>query len=455
MLPADIAIEIRDVDVLFGPDRQRQRALDALDDGADREAILAATGMVLGVADASLSVPAGSLSVLMGLSGSGKSSLLRCVNGLNTITRGSLIVRAGGTPVELAGLSGKPLRQLRRQRLAMVFQQFGLLPWATVRENVAFGLTVRGENARETARMVEQQLELVHLEAWADKRIDQLSGGMQQRVGLARAFATDADVLLMDEPFSALDPLIREHLQDELLALQQRLGKTILFVSHDLDEALKLGDQVTLMEGGRIVQTGVPSSIVFEPATDYVRRFVAGINPLSILTAGTVMTPLAASGGAEHSVHDVERSDGNVDAGAATAGADTTGVPGGGRVTAEGSTEVSTEGSTQVSIEGSADDVTGGSSIALPGGLGKLTLKDGRAASLALDGTSLPTARLVADEPMGAEGVAMVEADTSVRALLRQADSSPHPIIVVDQDESPIGFVIAADIIRALATRRG
>ena len=408
----DMAIEIKDVDVLFGPGNGRRAALEALDRGADREEILKATGMVLGVADASLSVPAGSLSVLMGLSGSGKSSLLRCVNGLNTITRGSLLVRAGGEPVELAGLSGKPLRNLRRQRLAMVFQQFGLLPWATVRENVAFGLTVRGENARETARIVEEQLELVHLEAWADKRIDQLSGGMQQRVGLARAFATDADVLLMDEPFSALDPLIREHLQDELLALQQRLGKTILFVSHDLDEALKLGDQVTLMEGGRIVQTGVPSTIVFEPATDYVRRFVAGINPLSILTAETVMTPLPEGGTRE------------------TSGASGASEPGMTRVT---------------------DDV----SNVLPGGAGSLCIEEGRPVSLSVTGASLPAVNLKPGETVGADRAAVVGTDTSVRDLLRQADESPQPMIVVDQDGLPVGYVVAADIVRALAARRG
>jgi len=407
-----MAIEIKDVDVLFGPGSGRRAALEALDRGDDREEILKATGMVLGVADASLSVPAGSLSVLMGLSGSGKSSLLRCVNGLNTITRGSLVVRAGGEPVELAGLFGKPLRNLRRQRLAMVFQQFGLLPWATVRENVAFGLTVRGENARETARIVEEQLELVHLEAWADKRIDQLSGGMQQRVGLARAFATDADVLLMDEPFSALDPLIREHLQDELLALQQRLGKTILFVSHDLDEALKLGDQVTLMEGGRIVQTGVPSTIVFEPATDYVRRFVAGINPLSILTAETVMTPLPEGGTRETSE---------------TSGA-------------------SEPGTTRVT-----DDA----SIVLPGGVGSLSIEEGRPVSLSVTGASLPTVNLKPGETVGADRAAVVGTDTSVRDLLRQADESSQPMIVVDQDGLPVGYVVVADIVRALAARRG
>jgi glycine betaine/proline transport system ATP-binding protein len=161
----------------------------------------------------------------------------------------------------------------------MVFQQFGLLPWRTVRDNVGFGLELRGEPADKRRRIVDEQLELVGLSQWGDRYCSELSGGMQQRVGLARAFATNADILLMDEPFSALDPLIRRKLQDELLALQERVRKTILFVSHDLDEALKLGDKVTIMEGGRIVQTGTARDIVERPADDYVAEFVRHVNP--------------------------------------------------------------------------------------------------------------------------------------------------------------------------------
>lgn len=280
------------VDVLFGPKSGRKEALRLLDEGKERDQILTQTGMVLGVADASLEVPKGSISVLMGLSGSGKSSLLRCVNGLNTVTRGVLNVQTVQGPVNVATCKGRALRELRRSNLAMVFQQFGLLPWATVRENIGFGLSVRGEAKSLIDERVQQQLTLVGLDAWADKAIHTLSGGMQQRVGLARAFATDADILLMDEPFSALDPLIREHLQDELLTLQDRLKKTILFVSHDLDEALKLGNRISIMDGGRIVQTGTVDDIVFKPANDYVRRFVANINPLSVLNARSIMKPV-------------------------------------------------------------------------------------------------------------------------------------------------------------------
>ena len=287
-----VAIRIEQVDVLFGPKRQTKAALELLDDGQDREQILAQTGMVLGVADASLQVPAGSISVLMGLSGSGKSSLLRCINGLNKVTRGVLEVNCADQPIDVAACKPRALRKLRRGELAMVFQQFALLPWATVAQNIGFGLSVRGEAAALIKDRIDEQLNLMGLQAWADKPIHTLSGGMQQRVGLARAFATDADILLMDEPFSALDPLIREHLQDELLTLQTRLQKTIVFVSHDLDEALKLGNRISIMEGGRIVQTGSASDIVFSPANDYVQRFIANINPLSVLTASTVMQAL-------------------------------------------------------------------------------------------------------------------------------------------------------------------
>ena len=286
------ALEFRNVDIIFGDKRQKIDALKMLDAGSTRSEILAKTNAVLGVADASISVETSEVCVLMGLSGSGKSTLLRAVNGLNDVTRGSVFLYEGEHCVDVANCSADVLRQLRMQRVAMVFQQFALLPWRTVAENVGLGLELRGLPANEIKQLVDEKLELVQLSQWSDKPISQLSGGMQQRVGLARAFATDADVLLMDEPFSALDPLIRNHLQDELLVLQKSLKKTIVFVSHDLDEALKIGSHIAIMEEGRIVQYGTPEDIILNPANDYVARFVAHMNPLNVMRASALMTPL-------------------------------------------------------------------------------------------------------------------------------------------------------------------
>jgi len=281
------AVELRDVDIVFGHDRKA--ALRLLDAGADRERILAETGAVLGCAGANLTVEQGEISVLMGLSGSGKSTLLRAVNGLNPVTRGAVIVHDRARETDVVTCAAQELRRIRRECVAMVFQQFALLPWRTVEENVGFGLELAGVPVAERRERVARQLELVGLSQWAKKHAHELSGGMQQRVGLARAFATEAPILLMDEPFSALDPLIRTKLQDELLQLQERLKKTIVFVSHDLEEALKIGNRITIMEAGRIVQTGAPEDIVLKPANDYVRDFISNVNPLSVLTAWNVM----------------------------------------------------------------------------------------------------------------------------------------------------------------------
>ena len=286
------AVQFDHVDVLFG--ERSGAALTLLDQGLGRDEILERTGTVLGVHDASLSIETGEICVLMGLSGSGKSSLLRCVNGLNTVTRGRVLVEDDGSIIDVADCEDSVLRRLRMNRISMVFQQFALMPWRTIRENVGLGLELRGLGPAERGRLVDEKLALVRLDQWADKLPHELSGGMQQRVGLARALATDADILLMDEPFSALDPLIRGHLQDELLALQARLGKTIIFVSHDLDEALKIGGHIAIMEGGRIVQAGRPEDIIAHPNNDYVRAFVANVNPLNVLKAGTLMQPVTA-----------------------------------------------------------------------------------------------------------------------------------------------------------------
>ncbi len=292
-----IAVEFDKVSIVFG-DRP-EKALPLMDAGQERGEIQQATGQVLGVHDCSLSVAEGEILVLMGLSGSGKSTLLRAVNGLNKVTRGDVRVLDQGKMTSVTSASPATLRRLRLTTIAMVFQQFGLLPWRTVAENVGLGLELGGMAKAERLAKVKQQLDLVGLSDWADRKVGELSGGMQQRVGLARAFATDAPILLMDEPFSALDPLIRARLQDELLDLQDTLKRTIIFVSHDLDEAFKIGNRIAIMEGGRIVQCGTPRDIFSNPSNDYVADFVANMNPLGVLTARDVMVEGLGSTGPE------------------------------------------------------------------------------------------------------------------------------------------------------------
>lgn len=284
------AIRFDHVDVIFGT--HTKEALKLLDQGLGRAEILKRTGQVLGVEDACLDVNRGEICVLMGLSGSGKSSLLRCINGLNKVSRGKLLIEHEGSQVDIANCSPATLKAMRTKRIAMVFQKFALMPWLTVAENVGFGLEMQGRPAAERKKLIDEKLELVGLSQWRDKRPDSLSGGMQQRVGLARALAMDGDILLMDEPFSALDPLIRQQLQDELLVLQRQLHKTIVFVSHDLDEALKIGTRIAIMKDGRIIQHGKPEEIVLSPADDYVRTFVAHTNPLNVLCGQSLMRGL-------------------------------------------------------------------------------------------------------------------------------------------------------------------
>lgn len=281
------AVEFDNVSIVFGD--KPEVALPLMDEGLERPDIQKACGQVLGVHDCSLSVDEGEILVLMGLSGSGKSTLLRAVNGLNPVVRGSVTVHDGDWSCEVGAASAQDLRRLRLDSVSMVFQQFGLLPWRTVRDNVGLGLELGGMTKAARTKKVDEQLELVGLADRATALVGELSGGMQQRVGLARAFVTDAPILLMDEPFSALDPLIRNRLQDELLGLQKRLNRTIIFVSHDLDEAFKIGNRIAIMEGGRIVQTGTPRDIFSNPVNDYVADFVANMNPLGVLCARDVM----------------------------------------------------------------------------------------------------------------------------------------------------------------------
>ncbi|MFA0235804.1 choline ABC transporter ATP-binding protein [Vibrio sp. 10N.222.55.C7] len=284
------AITIKNLDVVFG--NKANQALELLDQGKTRQEIIDETGQVVGVDNVSLTVEEGEICVLMGLSGSGKSSLLRAVNGLNEISRGSLTIKDGDQQVDLAQCDEATLRHLRTHRVSMVFQKFALMPWLNVLDNVAFGLEMQGVAKDVRRAKAREQLEMVGLAEWETKFPHELSGGMQQRVGLARAFAMDTDILLMDEPFSALDPLIRAQLQDELITLQNKLNKTILFVSHDLDEALKIGNNIAIMESGKLIQHGKPEEIVLTPKTEYVKDFVAHTNPLNVLKGRSLMQPL-------------------------------------------------------------------------------------------------------------------------------------------------------------------
>ncbi|AUH34630.1 choline ABC transporter ATP-binding protein [Paracoccus tegillarcae] len=322
------AVEFDNVSIVFGDDPGA--ALPLMDQGLERGPIKSETGQVLGVHDCSLSVAEGEILVLMGLSGSGKSTLLRAVNALNHVCRGEVRVNTGGGMTSVTRAGKRALRNIRLRDVAMVFQQFGLLPWRTVRENVGLGLELAGlPDAERTAR-VDHQLETVGLSEWADRKVGDLSGGMQQRVGLARAFTTEAPILLMDEPFSALDPLIRSRLQDELLELQTKTQRTIIFVSHDLDEAFKLGNRIALMEGGRIVQIGTAREIIANPVNDYVADFVAHMNPLGVLTAEDVVEPGEAQG------NPMPRNLPVREVMAQLAGLDALPVEGGGRVTRDG-----------------------------------------------------------------------------------------------------------------------
>ncbi|MFO7939309.1 MAG: glycine betaine/L-proline ABC transporter ATP-binding protein [Bacteroidales bacterium] len=276
-------IKVENLSVIFGKRVKQARSL--LTQNKSKEEILKATGCTVGVNNANFEIYKGEVFVIMGLSGSGKSTLLRTINRLIDPTAGTVIVDEHNvTEADEEGL-----RNIRRTQMSMVFQHFGLLPHRTVASNVAFGLEIQGVPEEERLKKAVETLKTVGLEGYEYMMTGELSGGMQQRVGLARALATDPEVLLMDEAFSALDPLIRNNMQDELLALQDKLHKTIVFITHDLDEALKIGDRIAIMKDGVIVQTGTPEQILTNPADDYVRSFVENVDRSTIVTARTVM----------------------------------------------------------------------------------------------------------------------------------------------------------------------
>ncbi len=276
-------ISVEGLTRVFGQDPQK--ALELRKSGCSKEEIYEETGDTLALYDVSFEVMPGEIFVLMGLSGSGKSTLLRCINRLIEPTGGRILIDGE----DIVGMSQEELRAVRRRKLGMIFQSFALLPHRTVLDNVVFGLEVQGIPEDERYQRGEELLQMVGLAGYGGSMPDDLSGGMKQRVGLARALTSDPDILLMDEAFSALDPLIRRDMQDELLDLQQRLEKTIIFVTHDLDEALKLGDRIALMKDGEIVQIGTPEEILANPGDAYVEQFVAGVDMTKVLSARDVM----------------------------------------------------------------------------------------------------------------------------------------------------------------------
>ncbi|MFP4521834.1 MAG: glycine betaine/L-proline ABC transporter ATP-binding protein [Fibrobacterota bacterium] len=276
-------IEVKNLNVIFG--KHTKKALTLLEKGSGKDDILKETGCTIGVNGAEFNIENGELFVIMGLSGSGKSTLLRCLNRLIDPTSG--IVTVDGNDVTAA--EEDRLRELRRTEMGMVFQHFGLLPHRTVASNVAFGLEIQGKDPVESREKALQVIKTVGLDGYEDMMTGELSGGMQQRVGLARALANDPEILLMDEAFSALDPLIRKNMQDELLQLQEKVHKTIVFITHDLDEALKLGDRIAIMKDGKIVQIGTPEDIITNPANRYVENFTEDVNRANIVTASTIM----------------------------------------------------------------------------------------------------------------------------------------------------------------------
>lgn len=276
-------IKVENLTKVFG--KKPKRALELLAQNKNKEEILKETGMTVGVSKANFDVKNGETFVIMGLSGSGKSTMVRLLNRLIEPTAGSVWIDND----DLAKMDKNKLREVRRKKIGMVFQKFGLFPFRTILENIEYGLEVQGLPKSEREKKAEVALELVGLKGYGDMYPDELSGGMQQRVGLARALANDPDVLLMDEAFSALDPLIRKDMQDELIDLQTKMQKTIIFITHDLDEALRIGDRIMIMKDGVVIQIGTPEEILTQPKDDYVEKFVEDVDRSKVITACKVM----------------------------------------------------------------------------------------------------------------------------------------------------------------------
>ncbi len=280
----EVKVSVRNLYKVFGP--HPKKAMSLLKQGLDKDEIFKKIETTVGVQDASFDIRTGEIFVIMGLSGSGKSTMVRMLNRLIEPTAGQVFIDGE----DITAMSMDELVKMRRKKMSMVFQSFALMPHLTVLQNAAFGLELDGVDKQSRENRAQKALEQVGLEAYGKSYPKELSGGMQQRVGLARGLAVDPDILLMDEAFSALDPLIRTEMQDELLKLQARVKRTVVFISHDLDEAMRIGDRIAIMEGGRVVQVGTPEEILQNPADDYVRAFFRGVDPTNILTAGDIAT---------------------------------------------------------------------------------------------------------------------------------------------------------------------
>jgi len=392
-------IAVRDLYKVFGPDPQR--ALELVRSGVGKDELLKSTGHTLAVAGVNLEVRAGETFIIMGLSGSGKSTLLRCINRLIEPTHGQVLIDG----VDVGSLSPRDLRNLRRRRLGMVFQRFALFPHRTVLDNVAYGLEIQGVPPSQRRRRALEVLELVGLAGWAQSYPSQLSGGMQQRVGLARALAPDPDILLMDEPFSALDPLIRRDMQDELIDLQERLHKTIVFITHDLDEALKLGDRIAIMRDGRVVQVGRPEQILLEPADEYVASFVEGVDRSRVLRARDVMQPASPLLRVSHSPSVAVR-------------------------------EMEQRGVSSAFVVGPNRRLAGLITV-----------------DAALEAVEAGRSNL--RDEVNADDVVTVDPDTPLEDLIPLAVEAHYPIAVVDDDGVLKGIILRVSVLRGLMRRRG
>ena len=400
-------IRAENVTKIFGPDPSE--ALRLLEAGESKDAIREATGHVVGVDDVSFELARGEFFVIMGLSGSGKSTLVRCINRLIPVTGGRVVLETEDGEVDVGQASPKLLRELRTRHMTMVFQRFGLLPHRSVRDNVAYGLEIQGVARGERLERAERALDMVGLGGWGPSRTSELSGGMQQRVGLARALATEAQVMLMDEPFSALDPLIKVQMQQEIIKLQNDLGKTIVFITHDLDEALRLGDRIAIMEDGKVVQLGTPEKIIIEPATAYVADFVEHADPTNVITSGVVSVEL------DHDRVNLLRREGGM------------------RVFSH---------RTQSEVEIHVDD-------------------DDRVSEVHADGARVdlvPLDVLLAEEPPTAryrDRAAVVQAERPLRALLEARNICNLPVLVVDADGRLVGLATEREIIHTIIEKRG